>query len=145
MTAMTRASDLPKAVRRRSVAGWFRLVAMLEATSWVGLLIGMYFKYLTSPGTEIGVQIFGPIHGALFVAFLVAAGAAAYTYRWTAGTAVLALLASVLPLATVIFLIWADQTAKLDRKPVAAQGVAAGTASAAADVSEVSRPMTGSA
>ncbi|MGV0837820.1 DUF3817 domain-containing protein [Mycolicibacterium thermoresistibile] len=142
MAAMTRVSDLPKAApRRRSVAGWFRLVALLEAMSWVGLLIGMYFKYLGSPRSEIGVQIFGPIHGAMFVAFLVAAGVAAYAYRWSLGTAALALLASILPLATVIFLIWADQTAKLGQE----RHVEAGLGSDPADATAVSGPVSESA
>ncbi|MCX6480591.1 MAG: DUF3817 domain-containing protein, partial [Mycobacterium sp.] len=56
----------------RTTAGRFRIVALAEAFSWVGLLIGMYFKYLGSPRTEIGVKVFGPVHGALFVAFLAA-------------------------------------------------------------------------
>lgn len=139
---MTSASDLLKAgPRRRSVAGWFRLVALLEAMSWVGLLIGMYFKYLGSPRSEIGVQIFGPVHGVMFVAFLVAAGFAAYAYRWTLGTTALALLASILPLATVIFLIWADRTAKLEPNSGAQRGVTADPS----DASVVSDPVAESA
>ena len=43
MAPMTSAFDL------RTAAGWFRLVALAEAVSWVGLLVGMYFKYLGSP------------------------------------------------------------------------------------------------
>ena len=65
MAPMTSAFDL------RSVAGWFRLVALAEAVSWVGLLIGMYFKYLGSPRTEIGVKVFGMAHGLIFIAFVV--------------------------------------------------------------------------
>ena len=63
---MTSAFDL------RSAAGWFCLVALLEAVSWVGLLIGMYFKYLGTPRTEIGVKVFGMTHGLIFIAFVVA-------------------------------------------------------------------------
>ena len=53
----------------RSTAGRFRLVALAEAVSWVGLLTGMYFKYLGSPRTEIGVKVFGMVHGLVFIAF----------------------------------------------------------------------------
>ena len=60
----------------RSTAGRLRLVALAEALSWVGLLVGMYFKYLGEPRTEIGVKIFGPIHGGVFIAFVVAAALA---------------------------------------------------------------------
>lgn len=48
----------------------FRAVAIAEACSWTGLLIGMFFKYVVV-FDDIGVKIFGPIHGALFVAYLV--------------------------------------------------------------------------
>jgi integral membrane protein len=104
---MTRAFDL------RSVAGWLRLVGLLEAVSWVGLLVGMYFKYVGSPSTEVGVKIFGPIHGGVFIGFVVAAVAAGVAFRWGVATWLLALLASVVPLATVIFLIWADRTGRM--------------------------------
>ena len=66
MAAMTSSFDL------RTVAGWFRLIALAEAVSWAGLLVGMYFKYLGSPRTEIGVKVFGPIHGGIFIGFVVA-------------------------------------------------------------------------
>lgn len=97
----------------RSAAGWLRVVGLLEAVSWVGLLIGMYFKYLGSPSTEVGVKVFGPIHGGIFVAFVAVAALAGIAYKWGAGTWLLALLASIVPLATVIFLIWTDRTGRM--------------------------------
>ena len=101
----------------RSAAGWFRLVALAEAASWVGLLIGMYFKYLGSPQTEIGVKVFGPLHGGIFVAFLVAALVVGVKHRWGAPTWLLALLGSIVPLGSVIFLIWADRTGRIGAHP----------------------------
>ena len=50
-------------------AGRFRVVAVAEALSWAGLLIGMFFKYVVIEH-EIGVQVFGPVHGAIFVAYV---------------------------------------------------------------------------
>jgi integral membrane protein len=97
----------------RTVTGRFRLIALAEAVSWVGLLVGMYFKYLGTPRTEIGVKVFGMAHGLVFIAFVVTAGFAAIAFRWTAKTCLLALLASIVPLASVIFLIWADRTGRL--------------------------------
>ena len=97
----------------RTVAGRFRLVALAEAVSWVGLLVGMYFKYLGTPRTEIGVQIFGMAHGLVFIAFVAMAVLAAIAFRWSAKTCLLALLASIVPLASVMFLIWADRTGRL--------------------------------
>ncbi|MCG5434466.1 DUF3817 domain-containing protein [Mycobacterium sp. MYCO198283] len=97
----------------RSAAGRFRLVALLEAGSWAGLLIGMYFKYAGEPRTEVGVKIFGPVHGALFLAFVLTAAAVGTACRWTVSTWLLALLASIAPLCSVIFLIWADRSGRL--------------------------------
>jgi integral membrane protein len=93
----------------RSVAGWFRLIAIAEAFSWAGLLIGMYFKYLGSPQTEVGVKVFGPIHGGIFIAFVVAAVLVGMARKWGFLTWVLALLGSIVPLGSVIFVMWADR------------------------------------
>ena len=99
----------------RSTAGRFRLVALAEAVTWVGLLTGMYFKYLGSPRTEIGVQVFGMAHGIVFMAFVVAAALTGRVYSWSAGTWLLVLLGSIVPLGSVAFVAWADRTGKLDR------------------------------
>ena len=107
MAPMTRALDL------RTRAGWFRLIAMAEAVSWVGLLTGMYFKYVGTPRTEIGVQVFGMTHGLVFIAFVVAGLLVGIACRWRFGTWLLALLASIVPLSSVIFLIWAERTGRL--------------------------------
>jgi len=107
MAAVTSAFDV------RSVGGWLRLIALAEAVSWVGLLIGMYFKYLGTPRTEIGVKVFGMAHGLIFIAFVVAGLLVGIALKWSAGTWLLALLASVVPLCSVIFLIWADRTGRL--------------------------------
>jgi integral membrane protein len=89
-------------VTPRTVATAFRIVAVAEAFSWVGLLIGMYLKYVPET-TELGVKIFGPIHGGIFVAYVLVALLAARALRWPAGTTLLALVASVPPLASIWF------------------------------------------
>lgn len=108
MALMTRSFDL------RSIPGWFRLIALAEAVSWAGLLVGMYFKYLGSPSTEIGVKVFGPIHGGIFIAFVIVAVLVGLARKWAVGTWILALLASIAPLGSVIFVMWADRTERLD-------------------------------
>jgi integral membrane protein len=90
----------------------FRVVAIAEALSWVGLLAGMVVKYLPQT-TEIGVQVFGPVHGAVFVAYLVVAVVAGRVLRWSPGTLVLALGAGIPPLATVAFERWATRRGAL--------------------------------
>ncbi|MGZ6779044.1 MAG: DUF3817 domain-containing protein [Mycobacterium sp.] len=107
MAPMNSAFDL------RTRAGRFRSIALAEAVSWVGLLLGMYFKYLGSPRTEVGVKVFGMAHGLIFIGFVAAALMAGLAYRWTLGTWMLALLASIVPLCSVIFIIWADRTGRM--------------------------------
>ena len=107
MAPMTSAFDL------RMRVGWFRLIALAEAVSWVGLLTGMYFKYLGSPRTEVGVKVFGMAHGLIFIGFVVAGLLVGLAVKWTLGTWLLALLASIVPLCSVIFLIWADRTGRM--------------------------------
>jgi integral membrane protein len=79
----------------------FRAVAIAEACSWVGLLIGMFFKYVV--GNEVGVQVFGPVHGALFVLYCVVALVAWRMLKWDFKTLVLALVSSIPPLMTLWF------------------------------------------
>ena len=90
----------------------FRLAAIAEACSWAGLLVGMFFKYVVV-GDDIGVKIFGPIHGALFVAYVVVSLVVARRLGWDARTLVLALLASIPPLCTLWFERWAERTERL--------------------------------
>ena len=85
-----------------AVATAFRMVAIAEACSWAGLLVGMMFKYLVV-GNDIGVQVFGPIHGALFLSYLVVAVLTARTFGWRLPTTLLALACSIPPFATLWF------------------------------------------
>lgn len=95
------------------VAGWFRLIALAEAVSWVGLLTGMYFKYLGTPRTEIGVQIFGMVHGVVFLAFVATGLVVGWAARWSLVTWVSAAASSIVPLASVVFLRWAERNGAL--------------------------------
>ena len=98
----------------RTVATAFRIVAVAEACSWIGLLAGMFVKYVPET-TELGVKIFGPIHGGIFVAYVVVALVTARVLRWSVGTTVLALVASIPPLATVWFERRATRAGQLPR------------------------------
>jgi integral membrane protein len=103
---------------RRAALSLFTIVAIAEACSWTGLLIGMFFKY-GPVGTEIGVKVFGPIHGALFVSYVVLTLAVARLHRWRAMTALIALSCSIPPLATLVFERWARRRGLLQPPPVA--------------------------
>lgn len=80
----------------------FRYVAIAEACSWAGLLVGMYFKYLADAG-DLGVKVFGPIHGALFVLYVAGVLAAARAARWSVPTIVLGLACAVPPFTSLWF------------------------------------------
>jgi len=94
-------------------AVWFRTVAIAEAISWTGLLIGMLFKYVLSDN-EIGVKIFGPIHGGIFIAYVVTVLVVRGPLRWSWPVTLLALAASVPPLFTWFFELWAVRTGRID-------------------------------
>ncbi len=49
-----------------------RWVSVAEATSFVLLLVATALKY-AGPEEEVGVQVLGPVHGALFVVYVVLA------------------------------------------------------------------------
>ncbi len=106
MAPMNSLFDLSTTAKR------FRFVAVAEAITWLGLLIGMGFKYL-GPHNEIGVKIFGPIHGVVFLAFVVIAAVTARRLSWTPATTVSALASSIPPFGTVLFELWAERTGRL--------------------------------
>lgn len=91
----------------------FKLVAVAEALSWVGLLVGMYFKHVAGT-TELGVQVFGPIHGAIFVGYVLMTLVVARSLRWGPGVTLAGLACSVPPFATALFEMWAARTGRLD-------------------------------
>jgi integral membrane protein len=99
-------------VTPRTAATAFRIVAVAEALSWLGLLAGMYVKWIVGT-SEVGVQVFGPVHGAVFVVYCLVAPVTARVLRWSPGTLLLALAAAVPPIATVVFERWAVRTGRL--------------------------------
>lgn len=107
MVGMANVFDLSTTVKR------FRFVAILEAFTWLGLLIGMAFKYLPADGNEIGVKIFGPIHGGVFVLYLLVSLWTARKLSWNLVTVFWALVASVPPFGTVVFEVWAARTGRM--------------------------------
>jgi integral membrane protein len=86
----------------------FRIFAIAEAFSWAALLIGMYFKWIAGT-TEIGVQVAGPVHGALFVGYGITALALWRLQRWPFVVAVFAGVSAVFPFATLWFERWAGK------------------------------------
>ncbi|MFY9487240.1 MAG: DUF3817 domain-containing protein [Solirubrobacterales bacterium] len=73
----------------------FRWIAFAEATSFLALLVATYIKH--TDGGELGVQILGPLHGVLFVAYWGFAVNIRETMQWDMRVTALVLLGAVLP------------------------------------------------
>jgi integral membrane protein len=100
----------------------FRLVAVLEAISWAGLLIAMFFKWVVGANPtdlQLGVQIVGPIHGAVFLAYVLVTLMVARPLDWSLRTTGLALVASVPPFGSIVFERWAAKRGELAELSVA--------------------------
>ncbi len=105
----------------------FRFVAVLEAISWIFLIIGMVFKRLEHP-VLWPVKVFGMTHGIIFIAFVVLTILAARELRWSAGVTVLALLSSLPPFCTVLFEAFAVRRDLLGELSAGRSGAAAAPA-----------------
>lgn len=88
----------------------FTVAAVAEAVSWTGLLLGMFFKYVVVRD-DLGVRVFGPIHGALFVLYVVAVLVARGPARWGVVATLVGLAASIPPFGTLVFERWAARCA----------------------------------
>jgi len=73
----------------------FRYVALAEATTFLILLVASVIK--NTGGSEVGVQILGPIHGLLFIAYVVFALNLRQPAGWTGKQTVWILVGAVLP------------------------------------------------
>lgn len=97
----------------------FSIVALLEGVTWAGLLIGMFLKYTTKT-TELGVTIFGPLHGIVFISYVVVTVMAAVRLRWPIWVTLIAVVAAIPPLVTVPMEIWFKRRGLLlDRRAAA--------------------------
>ena len=75
---------------------WFRVVAVAESFSYVCLLAATAIKYgLDAPG---GVEVLGPIHGVLFLAYFVLVVFVREDRGWGAARTLGVLAAAVVPL-----------------------------------------------
>jgi integral membrane protein len=84
----------------------FRIAAITEAITWLGLLASMYEKYIAHSHSG-AIQIFGTLHGYAFLAYVLIVFLVRAEYKWTNRMTVIALIASVPPLATLPFERWA--------------------------------------
>ena len=90
----------------------FRYVALAEATSFLILLVAAVIKR-TSDAPE-GVEIMGPIHGILFLAYVVIALNVRSIARWTGQQTVGVLIGAVLPFGGFVVDRWLARTGQLE-------------------------------
>lgn len=73
----------------------FRWVALIEATSFLLLLVAAVIKRTND--AELGVEILGPIHGGLFILYVVFALMLRGPLGWNGKTTLLVLAGSIVP------------------------------------------------
>lgn len=91
----------------------FRSFAVAEVVTWALLIGGMLLKYVARVG-DWPVSVAGPIHGFVFLAYLVAGVVVAVNQRWSPGVTVLALASAVVPFASLPVERWIDRRGGLD-------------------------------
>lgn len=72
-----------------------RYIALAEATSFIALLIASFVK--RTGGGELGVHVLGPIHGLLFIAYVVFALRIREELGWNGRTTFWVLVGAVVP------------------------------------------------
>lgn len=108
------------------IARWFRIIAVVEAVTWVALLVAMFLKYVVDAPHEGGVPVVGMLHGIAFSVYVVSTLAAAVALKWRWWVALLGLAAAVPPVVTVVFERWMERSGRLDVTTRSARTVPAG-------------------
>lgn len=72
-----------------------RNIALVEATSFLALLVASAIK--RSGSGELGVEVLGPIHGGLFIAYVVIALGTRAQLGWSGRTTFWILVGAVVP------------------------------------------------
>lgn len=92
----------------------FRWVALLEATSFLALLVAAVVK--RTADNEAGVQILGPIHGLLFVAYVAIALSIRADAGWSWKQTFWILVGAVLPFGGYVVDWWLVKRERLQRE-----------------------------
>ncbi len=90
----------------------FRYVALAEATSFLVLLVATFIKHTQdAPG---GVEVMGPIHGLLFLAYVAIALGVRAGAGWSARATLGVLVGAVLPFGGFVVDRWLAKTGQLE-------------------------------
>jgi integral membrane protein len=91
-----------------------RVLADAEAVTWALLILGMVLKYVTRT-TDLGVTVFGGVHGFVFLAYGVVTVVVGIDQRWRARTVLVGLASAVPPFATIPFERWVRRRGLAER------------------------------
>lgn len=72
-----------------------RVVAVLEAISWLILIVATIVKYTAD--APLGVKIMGPVHGVLFLAYVALVVEVRRKLAWDVRTTLIVLADSIIP------------------------------------------------
>ncbi|MGO1319484.1 MAG: DUF3817 domain-containing protein [Galactobacter sp.] len=99
----------------RASALFFRAMSIIEAVSWVGMIIALVVKYPLD-GTPMLVTVWGWVHGIAWIGFCLAGLNAAIRFRWSWWLVPVGFVMSVLPFLTLPFDVWMERTGRLKRR-----------------------------
>lgn len=94
-----------------------RYIALAEATSFIALLIASVIK--RTGGSELGVQILGPIHGGLFIAYVIVALNVRSELGWSGRTTFWVLVGAVVPFGGYVVDWWLQRESRREREATA--------------------------
>jgi integral membrane protein len=87
-----------------------RYIALAEATSFIALLVASYFKH--QGDGELGVHILGPLHGGLFILYVLVALSVRSDLGWSAMTTFWVLVGAVVPFGGYVVDWWLVREAR---------------------------------
>ncbi|HRO76732.1 MAG TPA: DUF3817 domain-containing protein [Crocinitomicaceae bacterium] len=87
-------------MKEQTLLKTLRFVAILEAISWLALLVAMYFKWVLKDETYM--RTVGNIHGYIFITFVVLVLVVGRKMKWKASEIIWSLLSSFPPCTTII-------------------------------------------
>lgn len=79
----------------------FRLIAILEACTWLGLIAAIIVRNIGVAGGDIAVSMAGIVHGAMLLVYITLVCVLARSMEWGWRRIVMSLVAGNIPLATV--------------------------------------------
>ncbi len=79
----------------------FRIVALIEAISFLALLAATIFHRVLD-GSDAGVNVLGPIHGMLFLVYVLLALLVREEQGWSVGQTLIVIVASAIPFGAFV-------------------------------------------